>query len=281
MEFVDTHCHLDFNKFDNDRPEVLLRAKVAGITRILIPGISIESSLLAANIAKSHPMLFSSIGIQPNEAIKWDEHSIEHLKNIYLLYQTSLSPAKKVIIAVGEIGLDYYWEATPHNHQKNVLWQQMLLAAEMELPIILHSREKKDAEKGPCIDDLLQIITEWIKYLKTMNNSLIKHPGVLHSYSGDQDTAKLFMELGFFIGVSGPVTFSKNKKRQDLIASLPIENLLLETDAPFLTPHPNRGQRNEPANIPFIAAKVAEIHNKTLADVAEITCSNASRLFNW
>jgi len=114
-----------------------------------------------------------------------------------------------------------------------------------------------------------------------MINSLIKHPGVLHSYSGDQNTAGILMELGFFIGVSGPVTFSNNKKRQDLIASLPIEKLLLETDAPFLTPHPSRGQRNEPANIPFIAAKVAEIHNKTLADVAEITCSNATRLFNW
>jgi TatD DNase family protein len=281
VEFVDTHCHLDFNKFDNDRPEVILRAQAAGITRILIPGISVESSQMAAKLANSHPMLFSSIGIQPNDAKTWDEHSIEHLREIYLSSPIFKSSARKRILALGEIGLDYYWEITPHKHQKLVLWQQMLLAAELELPIILHLREKKDAEKGPCTDDLLEIITEWIKYLKTMNNSLIKHPGVLHSYSGDQNTARVFMELGFFIGVSGPVTFSNNKKRQDLIASLPLDKLLLETDAPFLTPHPNRGQRNEPANISFIAAKVSEIHKKTLAEVAEITCSNATRLFNW
>lgn len=281
MEFVDTHCHLDFNKFEPDRVEVILRAQANGISRILIPGISIKSSFSAVKLAESHPMLFASIGIQPNDAMTWDRNSLEELKEIYRSSQKSTSDAINKIIAIGEIGLDYYWDASPHEHQKKVLWQQMLLAAELEKPIILHMREKKDASSGPCTDDLLEIIHKWIDHLQSKNNPLINHPGVLHSYSGDLKNAKEFMELGFIFGVSGPVTYTNNKKRQELIAALPIEKLLLETDAPYLTPHPNRGQRNEPANIPLVAAKIAEIHKKSVAEVAEITSANATKLFYW
>lgn len=281
MEFVDTHCHLDLNKFDNDRIEVIQRAKDAGLSRILIPGISIQSSRSSVEMAENNPMLFISIGVQPNDSNEWSEKSIEELREIYRSAQISSQPAKKKIVAVGEIGLDYYWDAAPHEHQRMVLWKQMLLAAELKIPVILHLRESKDAETGACTDDLLEIIIKWIELLKAEGNQLIDHPGVLHSFSGDINTARQLIELGFFIGVTGPVTFINNKKRQDLIASLPIEKLLLETDAPFLTPHPKRGQRNEPANVLLVAAKVAQIHNTTTAKVAEITCDNATRLFNW
>lgn len=280
VEFVDTHCHLDLNKFDNDRTEVILRSQAAGLTHILIPSISINSSRKALKLAESNPMLFMSIGVQPNDAITWDDQCIKNLREIHNS-SLNVSPPVKKIIAIGEIGLDYYWDTSPHEHQKKILWSQMELATELELPLIIHLREKQDVDHGEGADALLEIINIWVKELKKKNNPLANHPGVLHSFSGDLDTANQAIQLGFYIGVTGPVTYKNNKKRQDLIASIPIENLLLETDAPFLTPHPKRGQRNEPANIPLVAAKIAELHNKTLAEVAAQTCSNASRLFQW
>lgn len=281
MELVDTHCHLDFNKFDNDRTEVILRAQTAGLTRILIPGVTIESSRMAVKLAESNPILFAAIGIQPNDALTWDENSISHLRELFLSTFNPLSAERKKIIAIGEIGLDYYWEAAPHEHQKSILWAQMQLAVELELPIVLHLREKQDAEHGACAEDLLEMITDWTNQLKSTNNPLSSHPGVLHSFSGNIDTAQKAIQLGFFIGVTGPVTFTNAKKRQDLIAAIPLEHLLLETDAPYLTPHPNRGQRNEPANVRLVANKVAELHMESLARVAEQTCANAIKLFYW
>ncbi|OGN73870.1 MAG: hypothetical protein A2X25_03820 [Chloroflexi bacterium GWB2_49_20] len=281
MELVDTHCHLDFNKFDNDRSEVILRAQAAGLTRILIPGVTIESSRKVVKLAESNPILFAAIGIQPNDALTWDEGSINDLRELFLSTSNSTSAGRKKIIALGEIGLDYYWEAAPHEHQQRILWAQMQLAAELELPIVLHLREKQDAEHGACAEDLLEMVTDWTNQLKSTNNPLSNHPGVLHSFSGNIDTAKKAIELGFFIGVTGPVTFTNSKERRDLIAAIPLEHLLLETDAPYLTPHPNRGQRNEPANVQLVANKVAEIHEESLAKIAEQTCANAIKLFYW
>jgi TatD DNase family protein len=272
---------LDFNKFNNDRTEVILRAKAAGLTRILIPGVSIESSRDAARLAESDPILFAAIGVQPNDALTWDENSISDLRDLYHTISNHSHADRKKIIAIGEIGLDYYWETAPHEHQKCILWEQMRLAAELELPIVLHLREKQDSESGACAEDLLEMVTDWTRQLKSTKNPLSRHPGVLHSFSGNLDTAQKAIRLGFFIGVTGPVTFTNAKKRQDLIAAIPLEHLLLETDAPYLTPHPLRGQRNEPANVQLVAKKVAELHKVPLARVAEQTCKNAEQLFYW
>ena len=281
MEFVDTHCHLDFNKFDNDRTEVIQRSKAVGLTHILIPSISIKSSRLVVKLADIDPSLFAAIGVQPNDTLSWDEESINDLRGIFQSSTRFSSPGRKKIIAIGEIGLDYYWEIAPREQQKKALRCQMELATELEMPIILHLREKLDAEHGECADDLLDIITSWVNDLKSTNNPLANHPGVLHSFSGNLNTANEAIQLGFFIGVTGPITFTNAKERQKLISTLPLENLILETDSPFLTPQPKRGQRNEPANIPLVAAKVAELHHVTLAEVAEQTSVNATRLFYW
>lgn len=281
LEFVDTHCHLDFNKFDNDRGEVILRAQEAGLSRILIPGITLESSFKAVELAGKNPMVFAAIGIQPNDAISWNENSIHELHQLFLTKSRSSSPEKNKIVAIGEIGLDYFWDASPHEHQKKILLEQMDLASELGLPLVLHLREKSDADHGACADDLLEILTDWIFRLKSKNDPLSEHPGVLHSFSGNIDTANKAIELGFYIGVTGPVTYTNAKKRQELIAAIPLEHLLMETDAPFLTPHPKRGQRNEPANILLVARKVAELHKESLASVAKHTCKNARKLFQW
>ena len=281
LELVDTHCHLDINKFDNDRNEVVMRAQIAGLTHMLIPGVTIESSRVAVKLSENNPALFTAIGIQPNNALTWNDHSISDLVHLYNSNNKPLSSEIKKIVAVGEIGLDYYWEAAPQAHQKRILWEQLQLATKLNLPVILHLREKKDAEFGPCAEDLLEILTDWTNLLISTKKPISSHPGVLHSFSGNIDTALKAIQLGFFIGVTGPVTFTNAKNRQDLIASIPLEHLLLETDAPYLTPHPNRGKRNEPANIHLVATKVAELHKESLVRVAEQTCKNAEELFNW
>ncbi|MFH2038615.1 MAG: TatD family hydrolase [Chloroflexota bacterium] len=281
LEFVDTHCHLDFNKFDNDRDEVVIRAQTAGLSHMLIPGITIESSRIAIELSENNPALFAAIGIQPNDAMTWNDNSIGDLTQLYNSNNKTTSLKRKKIVAIGEIGLDYYWDAAPQAHQKRILWEQLQLASKLNLPVILHLREKKDAVQGPCSEDLLEILTDWRNQLISTKNLISIHPGVLHSFSGNIDTAQKAIQLGFFIGVTGPVTFINAKNQQDLIAAIPLERLLLETDSPFLTPHPNRGQRNEPANIKLVATKVAELHKESLARVAEQTCINAEKLFNW
>jgi TatD DNase family protein len=281
VERGDTHCHLDFNKFDDDRTEVILRAQAGGLTHILIPGITISSSRKAVALAESSPILYAAIGVQPNDSLTWEEGSPGELKKLYQNGSKLPGDENGKIVAIGEIGLDYYWEAAPRQHQKMVLKEQMGLATELELPVVLHLREKQDAEQGACSEDMLEMMTNWMGQLKRTNNPLCNHPGVLHSFSGNIDTAQKAIELGFYIGVTGPVTFSNAQKRQDVIAAIPLEKMLLETDAPFLTPHPMRGKRNEPAYIRSIAGKVAELHNETLAKVAEQTCKNANQLFNW
>jgi TatD DNase family protein len=281
VELVDTHCHLDLNKFDEDRNDVILRAQAAGLNRILIPGINISSSREAVKLAESFPMLYACIGVQPNDSLSWESESINDLKILSRSETGSHNPTNKKIVAVGEIGLDYYWEAAPQQHQKMVLKEQLGLAGELGLPVVLHLREKQDADHGDCAEDLMEMISSWMNHLKITNNPICDHPGVVHSFSGDMDTAQKAIRLGFYIGVTGPVTFTNARKRQELIAAIPLKHLLLETDAPFLTPHPKRGQRNEPANVRLVAEKVAEIHHETLARVAEQTCKNANLLFNW
>jgi TatD DNase family protein len=280
VEFVDTHCHLDFNKFDHDRIEVIQRAQAAGIKRILIPGVTIESSRAAVDLALNNPILFAAVGIQPNDSLSWDDKSVSTLKKLALTTSEKHTSGRK-IIAIGEIGLDYYWEAAPHDHQKKVLQHQLDLAAELELPVVVHLREKQDVEHGPCTDDLWELLSNWISNLRSTMNPLSRHPGVLHSFSGNLDTALRAIRSGFYIGVTGPVTYSKARNRQDLIRAIPLDHLLLETDSPYLAPQPKRGQRNEPANIPLVAEKISELHGEPLARVAEQTCTNAAILFNW
>ncbi len=273
MVLADTHCHLDFNKFDADRPDVLVRALESGLTRILIPGLSLPACRDSVKLAKSHPMLYAAIGVHPTEALTWTESSYAEL--------CRLAQSARKVVAVGEIGLDYYWDAAPHALQQRVLQEQLNLASELNLPVIIHLREKDDAQGGPCAEDALSILSKWVERLREVGSPLVERPGVLHSFSSDHQTAEKAISLGFYIGVTGPVTFKNARQRQEIIASLPLERLLIETDAPFLAPVPQRGRRNEPAFVAFIAEKIATLHSTTPSEVANITTANAARLFAW
>ena len=272
---ADTHCHLDFEKFDEDRHAVIQRAIEVGVTRILIPSLDYDSSLSVVKLAQSQPNLFAAVGFHPTAVEKMESNSIESLRN--------LIRDEGKILAIGEIGLDYYWvkESEKRAFQHQALRQQLKLAEEVNKPVSIHMREENDAWFGQASVDLLEILSEWQQELVTKNYSLAEKPGVLHSFNGNLETAQKALDLNFYIGVTGPVTYKNADEKRNIIKQLPITKLIIETDAPFLTPVPHRGQRNEPAFVKVIADKIAEVHMTTLEQVAEITTKNAHDLFGW
>ena len=271
---TDTHCHLDFKKFDEDRGTVIERALAAGVERILIPALDSESSSSAIRLAESYPGLYAAVGFHPTDLEKFSETAFEEVR--------TLANHPKVV-AVGEIGLDYYWvkEEAKRALQREVLKRQLEFARSVNKPVIIHMREEQDAWSGQASADLLEILRAWHGTLNAEDHPLAKKPGVLHSYNGNFETAQKALELNFYIGVTGPVTYKNAEEKRQIIRQLPLERLLIETDAPFLTPVPQRGKRNEPAFVAYIADKIAEIHKTTREQVAQITTANAGRLFGW
>jgi TatD DNase family protein len=261
---VDTHCHLDFNSFDADRELVIQWAREAGVLRIVNPGIDLPSSRAAQALAVDYPAVYAAVGVHPNSAATWGADSLPALRDL---------AGMEKVVAIGEIGLDYYRQHASHDVQRRVLLTQLELAAERGLPVILHCRE--------AFADLLAILAEWRAGLVAAGSALAGRPGVLHSFSGDEAQATAALDLGFMIGLTGPVTFSKAASLQRLAGSLPLDKLLVETDAPFLAPHPQRGRRNEPAYVRLIAGKIAQLKEQPLETVVQATSANAARLFNW
>jgi TatD DNase family protein len=225
-------------------------------------------------------MLYAAVGVHPTEAQTWTGETkgeLQELASTFLKGTGERGESK--VVAIGEIGLDYYWDAAPHETQKSVLQEQLDLAAELGLPVVLHMREPKASQEEACAADLLEILEKWVAGLT--NAQLRERPGVLHSFSGGRETAQAAMRLGFYLGVTGPVTFENAPERQELVAALPLERLLIETDGPFLAPHPRRGRRNEPAYVRLIADKIAVLHSCPSEEVAAVTSKNAGRLFAW
>ena len=274
LTLTDTHCHLDLEQYDSDREAVLERAWQAGLTRILVPGLDLASSARVVRLAESHPRIFAAVGIHPNDSLGWDDGSISGLRNL-------IAASGRKIVALGEIGLDYYWNDAPHAHQMMVLKAQLELAADVGLPVILHMREEADAPQGDCSADLLDILRAWSANLARTANPLAQRPGVLHSFSGSLETARAALEINFMLGVTGPVTYKNADGKREVVKSLPLERILIETDAPFLAPVPHRGRRNEPAFVRHITDKIAEIQQKDPKEVAAQTSANAERLFSW
>ena len=271
---TDTHCHLDFNKFDEDRDAVLQRADEAGVNRILIPALDYESSVSAIKLAESHPHLYAAVGFHPTDLDKFSIKAFEETKR--------LANHPKVL-AIGEIGIDYYWvkEREQRAFQIETLQMQLAWAASIHKPVVIHMREEEDAWFAQASVDLIRILSEWHRELRDTNNPLADKPGVLHSYNGNLETAQKAIALNFYIGVTGPVTYKNAEEKRRIIEQLPLDRLLIETDAPFLTPVPQRGKRNEPAFVRYIADKIAEIHRTTREQVAQITAKNAAQLFGW
>ena len=271
---TDTHCHLDFEKFDEDRDAVIRRATEAGVGRILVPALDLESSRSAIALAEQESRVYAAVGFHPTDLGTFSEEAQDQLRR--------LSDHPKVV-AIGEIGLDYYWvkEGAKRMDQHDALEKQLSLAGSLNKPVVIHMREEEDAWFGKASIDLMKILSGWCTTLKSTAHPLADKPGVLHSFNGSLEMAERAMDLNFFIGVTGPVTYKNAEEKRSIIKQIPLDRLLIETDAPFLTPVPQRGRRNEPAFVIYIADKIAEIHMTTRERVAEITSANARRLFGW
>jgi len=217
---TDTHCHLDFNKFDEDREAVIQRAIEAGVTRILIPALDHESSLAAIKLAEAYPQLYAAVGFHPMGLDKFSEKAFDDIKNL------ATHPR---VLAIGEIGIDYYWvkEREQRAFQLEALRRQLSLAASINKPVVIHMREEEDAWLGQASLDLLGVLTEWHRELQDQNHPLVKKPGVLHSFNGNLDTAQKALALNFYLGVTGPVTYKNAEEKRNIIKQIPSRNYLL------------------------------------------------------
>jgi TatD DNase family protein len=250
---IDTHAHLEMREFKDDREDVIKRAREAGVEYIVTIGTTVESSRDAVLLAEKYDFVYAAVGIHPHEAKDILHPAYDILRR--------LATSKKVV-AYGEIGLDYHYELSPRVVQQRKFRDQLREARELGLPVIIHDREAHA--------DTLRILSEeWSPELG----------GVMHCFSGDADYAKRMIELGLHISIAGPVSFPKSEQLRAVVRGIPIEHLLVETDAPYLAPQPVRGRRNEPAYVRYTAEAVAEIKGLSFDDVARITSFNAMRLF--
>lgn len=268
---VDTHCHLNFESFDTDRAAVLEKAAQAGVERVLNPGIDLETSRAAVDLAQAYPEVYAAVGVHPNDAGTWSEGTLDELRGL---------ASHPKVVAIGEIGLDYYWKRTEPALQHRVFQGQLDLAAELGLPVVIHVRNE-DPDDHRAMNDALDILRDWQLSLSTRSPELAFRPGVLHSFSGGLEDAQRAIACGFCVGITGPVTFKKADILRQVATELPVECLLIETDAPFLTPHPHRGERNEPAYVRFVAEKIAALRGLELDRFARITTQSAERVFRW
>lgn len=269
---TDTHCHLDVDAFDDDRNAVIARALSAGVTRIVVPSLNLDSSRSVVALAHAHECVYAAVGFHPTESNGWTSAAARELRE---------RASDSRVVAIGEIGLDYFWDAAPRAVQRQTLREQLSLAGELSLPVIIHMRERGDAEGGPCADDLLTELGDWSRQLPIDERRTTGRIGVLHSFSGTAAAAAEAIRLGFYIGVTGPITYKNADGRRSVVGSLRPEDLLLETDAPYLAPVPHRGKRNEPAFLVHIADRIAEMFRASRDQIAQATSKNASVLFGW
>ncbi|EUB19040.1 hydrolase, TatD family [Shuttleworthella sp. MSX8B] len=270
----ETHAHLDGEEFDQDREEVLARVREAGISHLVNIGSDIKSSRRSLALAHRYDWIYAAVGVHPEEIRDfyptrdrqtqeqpdWEDRSYgeQVMREIRQLAQ------EDKVVAVGEIGLDYYWVKDPKERKAQIYWfqRQLALAGELGLPVVIHSR---DAAK-----DTMEIMREAAK-------EGIR--GVIHCYSYSKEQALEYVRLGFFIGVGGVVTFKNGRKLREAVEAIPIRSLVLETDSPYMSPEPRRGRRNDPRNLRYIAGRIAEIRGISYDEVVSITEENAMRLY--
>lgn len=251
---IDTHAHLDSGQFAEDLAQVLERADAAGVSQILTVGCDLASSQASVDLARKYPQIYAAVGIHPHDAAQADASGLTQLRR--------LLTAEAKIVAVGEIGLDYYRDRSPRPVQVQAFRDQVALAREVGLPLIVHDRDAHD--------DVLTILRE---------TGAREVGGVLHCFSGDLEMAKAVLDLGFYLSFPGTITYPSNTAGREVVRGVPIESILVETDCPYLAPQAHRGRRNEPAYVTQTAAMIADIKGLTAADVARITTLNAWQLF--
>lgn len=258
--FFDSHCHLTAEQFDADRDAVIQRALDAGVTRMLTLATDAASSRAVIELAERYACVYAAVGIHP-ESVGQAE-----IGDWRLIREFAAHPK---VVAIGEIGLDYYWTKTTADLQQDFFEKQLELAAELNLPVAIHDRDAH-----PKIIETLQT------FARRAQSSARREPrGVLHAFSGSVEMARTAFDLGFLVSFGGPLTFKNNKRAPEILRALPLDKILLETDAPYLAPHPFRGQRNEPARVKLIAERIAEYKSVETTEVARQTAQNASQLF--
>ena len=257
---IDTHAHLDSPQFDADRAAVVERAQAAGVEVIVNAGADMDSSRRTVALAEQYPEVYAGVGVHPHDAKQVDGDALAALREL---------ARQPKVVAVGEIGLDFYRNLSPQDVQRRAFQAQLAWAARLGKPVIVHDREAHA--------EVLKALTSWAAGLAS--SPLAGRVGMLHSFSGDLLMAKRAIDLGFYISISGPVTYQNARRLAEIIQALPLNRLLIETDCPYLTPHPHRGKRNEPAHVRLVAEKIADIKGLTLDMVAAATTANARRLF--
>jgi TatD DNase family protein len=256
MRLVDTHAHLDQEEFDADRAAVIARAQAAGIERMIAVGVTAESSAKVVQLAAEYPNVYAAVGIQPNYCAQAKPDDWQRI--------VELAGAPKVV-AIGETGLDRYWDYTPFQMQQDYFARHLQLAHQRKLPFIVHTRES-DAD-----------VVAMLRQAHADGGGALH--GVMHSFTGSAETAAQCLELGLFISFAGMVTFNKSTALREVAAKIPAGRILIETDSPYLSPHPLRGKRNEPANLVHTAQVLAEARQTPLENFAEQTTANAQELF--
>jgi len=258
---VDSHCHLDQPQFKGDRRAVIERAQAAGVGIIINPGTDLESSRQAVALAAQYPGIYAAVGVHPNDCAGFDESTVDALREL---------ARQPKVVAIGEIGLDYHWKVVPPEQQKTALRAQLALASELDLPVILHSRESNT--------DLMWELEQWVSRVRTSPGSR-DMVGVLHAFSGSLAEAQQSYSLGFLLSLGGPVTFENARVLHALAPQLRPDRLMLETDAPYLTPHPYRGKRNEPGYLPLVAQALAKLMDIDVETLAAQTSETARQFF--
>ncbi len=249
----DSHAHLDSSSFDDDRAEVVERAKEAGVSLVMNPSVDLESSSKVVRLAEEYEGIYGAVGIHPHNADTMDEMILSLLEGL---------AKKEKIKAIGEIGLDYHYDYSPRDEQKDCFIEHLRMAKRLGMPVIIHDREAND--------DVMRILKEE----KAFETGVL-----LHCYSGSAEMARQYVRLGANISIAGPVTFKNARKLAEVVKTVPLERLLIETDSPFLTPVPNRGKRNEPAFVRFVAQRISLIKEIDFEDVAASTSGNAKSFF--
>lgn len=248
--YFNTHTHLNSKELYSQRDIFIKHALDNNVDYIVVAGYDLPSSKYAVEIAQEYPFIYATVGISPNDCL---ETTDADLNEIEALLQNPC------VVALGEIGLDYYWEDVPHDKQKDIFQKQIDIAKKHDKPIVIHARD--------AYEDTYRILKQ------------AAHRGIMHCYSGSVEMAKRYIEIGFKISLAGPVTFKNARVPKEVATVIGIDHLMIETDCPYLAPHPFRGKLNEPANVVYIAQEIAKLKNMEIEDVARITTFNAKRMF--
>lgn len=251
--FIDTHVHLNADQYDEDLQEVIDRALENNVTKMIVIGFDRKTIERAMDLTEKYEFIYAVVGWHPVDAIDCTPEDLQWIEEL---------AAHPKVVGIGETGLDYHWDKSPKEVQQEVFRKQIQLAKKVQLPIIIHNRE--------ATEDVLRILKE---------EKAEEVGGVMHCFSGSVETARESIDMNFMISLGGPVTFKNAKKPKEVAELIPIEHLMIETDAPYLAPHPYRGKRNEPSYVPLVAEEIARLKGLTIEEVGEKTTKNAEQFF--